>query len=288
MVFQKILQPMFVVVSALVLVATMLLFAGCRTTESQLTADEAMNSVVAMWEQVKTDAEAAGNKVKTNSLLSLGEDASNLTLVDSLEADYTGVNQLLCFDFITASLYIFQTLSKADSNYKLGKVFSGDSIITQETAGVIESYKYMANKHITVDCASFNLYDNVASGGMIVSAAEKDANFDFYVSFEAVFDSYTKVVTHFNVAFYDNKMQGAGEILSYFTGTTYANMKGIVISVDSSENQIEKTFASKVKRNAETLYGKTVDIKNKDFSTEMNRGLVYGAGLYNALVDKNN
>lgn len=281
---QKTIQPVFATVAVLMLAVLMFVFVGCNGTT--LSASKSMDAVVAMWEQVKTDA-TTPSATQSQVLTSLGTYAKDLTLKDGLNADQTGVGQLLCFDFLTASLYISQTLSATNSGYKLGSVFSGDSTITQATADSYVSYGGMANQHIAIKSGIVNVKNNVISGEIIIVSPfglGEENEFNFYAQFEATIDSKTYAVTDFKFAFYDNKAQNSGENVWYFNGVTYDNMKGIYINVSSSEVQAEKTFASKIKTNATTLYAKTATVTDKNFSTEMNKGLVFGALLTTALM----
>ena len=282
-------RPVIFAMVLLFVVPVMFMFAGCDNTANSLSANRAMTATVTMWEQVKTDIENAPTVSQGVSVSSLTTDANGLTLQNGLDVDNSGVGQLLCFDFLTASMYIAETLTLDGSGYTLGSVFSGDSVITQETAESYMSYQGMAGQHIAIKSGMLTLDDNVISGQIVIVSPFGLGNpgeFNFFAQFEATIDETTYAVTDFKIVFYDNDSQGAGENLWYFKGVTYNQMQGIYINVDTTEVQEEITFASTIKANATNLYGQTATVTDKDFSTEMNSAMVYGAGLTTALMNK--
>lgn len=285
---QKTIQSVLISVAVCMIVVLMSVFAGCNPNREPgaLSAKKAMDETVSVWENVKTDALAAGASQTANAF-SLGTDASGLTLQNGLDADNSGVGQLLCFDFLTASLYIAQTLTATGSDYTLGAVFSGTSVVSKETQDSYLSYGGLEGVNIAIRSGVVKLDDNVISGEIIINSPfgmGPTTEFNFYAQFEAIFDKTTYAITDFKIAFYDNDSQNAGENLWYFTGVTYANMQGISINVDTAETPAEIAFATKVKTNAAALYNKTATVTEKDFSTEMNKGLVFGAELTTALM----
>lgn len=258
------------------------LFAGCNNT---VDAGKAIDSTVAMWEQVKTDAtnSVVGSEV---GAMDLAIDTSGLILSDGLNADKTGVGQLLCFDFITAGLYVAQTMIK-DSNYTLGEVFSGTSIISDETANSYESYGSLAGIQFDIPSAVINLNKNIISGEMLSKSPfgfGVEGEFNFYTQFEATFDTKTYAITDFKIVFYDNSAQGAGEQAWYFTGVTYNAMKGVRTYRGDNTSESDLQFMNAVKGRGNNLYKQTATVKDKDFSSEINEGFVYGAQLVRALL----
>lgn len=176
----------------MMLIVISLVFAGCSlfgdgnkgngNGDTTLSVSKAMDSTIAMWEQIKEDSKSAPVSQNVFSE-TLQNDASDLTLDDIYSADMTGVGQFLAFSMMSIGLYTAQTMSAKSSNYTLGDVFSGRGTVVEDIYDGL-----LANSGVYVDIkGSVDMKDNKLCGDFTMNLLET-TKFNYYTKFEVVFD----------------------------------------------------------------------------------------------------